>query len=76
MSSIYEPAEDSFLMSEALSKEIPKLLKQNPNLNFLEVGCGSGIGLDVAFKTGINKDRILGSDVNKKAIAYHSQSQT
>ena len=31
MISIYQPAEDSYLLSETLKKEIPKILKKNPD---------------------------------------------
>ncbi|MBS3086508.1 methyltransferase [Candidatus Pacearchaeota archaeon] len=67
---IYEPAEDSYLMSEALRKELPKLLKVNPNLRLLEMGAGSGINLVTAKSSGIKIDNILGVDVNSKAVKY------
>ena len=53
MSLIYEPVEDSYLLQEVLKKEIPLLLKQNSNLTFLEIGCGSGIQLQTAKKLGV-----------------------
>ena len=45
MAEIYEPSEDSFLMSEAL-KESTKMLMRIPNLKFIEIGCGSGINME------------------------------
>lgn len=68
MAEIYEPAEDSYLMSEALISEIPKLLKQNPDLRFLEIGAGSGINLKTAEKAGIKIKNIWGADINVNAI--------
>jgi len=35
--SIYFPEEDSFLMSENLKKQIPRLIKQNSDSKFLEI---------------------------------------
>ena len=70
MPQIYEPAEDSYLMSEALKREIPKLLKKNSSLKLLEVGCGSGINLQTALNAGVKIDNILGSDINPDAIKH------
>ena len=70
MSEIYEPAEDSYLMSETLKKEIPVLLRKNPDLKFLEIGCGSGINLQTAASSGIKKENIFGSDINKEAVKH------
>lgn len=67
-SEIYFPAEDSFLMSEILRKIIPKMLKKDRNLKFLEIGCGSGIQLQTAFEAGIKKENILGADINVNAV--------
>ena len=70
MPEIYEPSEDSYLMSELLSRELPKLLSKNKKLKLLEIGAGSGINLDTAIKTGIKKENILGCDINKEAVRY------
>ena len=70
MSEIYEPEEDSFLMSETLSAELPRLLDKNPELKLLEIGCGSGINLSTALKAGVKINNILGTDVNNKAVKY------
>lgn len=67
---IYAPAEDSYLMSEILKERIPKLLEKNINLNFLEIGAGSGIHLETAFNLGIKKENIFSSDINKKAVEH------
>jgi len=68
MSEIYEPAEDSYLMSETLKKELQKLLSKNSNLKFLEIGVGSGINLVTAKKCGVNINNITGSDINSMAV--------
>jgi release factor glutamine methyltransferase len=70
MSDVYEPAEDSYLMSRALTSELPKLLKENPKLKFLEIGIGSGINLQTALKEGVNIKNILGFDINNEAVNY------
>ncbi len=70
MSEIYEPEEDSYLLSSVLEKEIPELIKQSPDLIFLEMGCGSGINLSTAFKCGIKKENIYGADLNPSAVNH------
>lgn len=67
---IYEPAEDSFLMSRILKEEIPKLLLKNTDLNFLEIGAGSGIHLETAKKSGIKLENIFSSDIDKKSVSH------
>jgi release factor glutamine methyltransferase len=67
---IYQPAEDSFFLSEILKKIIPKLLNQNKNLKFLEIGCGSGIQLQIALEAGVKKENIFGTDINEEAIKH------
>lgn len=67
---IYQPAEDSFLLSEVLSYEIPKLIYKNSNLTFLEIGCGSGIQLETAFNSGIKKQNIFSCDINPEAVKH------
>jgi release factor glutamine methyltransferase len=70
--SIYQPAEDSYLMSRILKERLPKLLEQNPNLKFLEIGTGSGIHLETAKNSGIKKQNIFSSDINKNSVAHCS----
>jgi len=70
MPEIYEPQEDSYLMSDFLKKEIPKLLKINPELKLLEVGVGSGINLVTTRTAGVKKENILGTDVNFNAVEH------
>lgn len=66
MQSIYSPEEDSYLMSEVLKSEIPK--SQNPKINFLEMGSGSGINLGVAKSLGVKKENIFSVDINPQAV--------
>ena len=68
MKNIYSPKEDSYLLSIVLKKKIPIILKKNPNSNFLEIGCGSGIQLETAFESGIKKENIFSCDVNPQAV--------
>ena len=70
MSEIYSPAEDSYLMSGTLKKVVPKLLIKKPELNLLEVGCGSGFNMQTAVSLGINKNNILGCDINVNAVEH------
>ena len=70
MSEIYEPAEDSYLLSRVLNQTIPILLKQNPNIKFLEIGSGSGILLETARELGIKQPHIFASDINEEAVEH------
>lgn len=67
---IYEPAEDSFLMSRILKENLPHLLKKNSDLKFLEIGAGSGINLEAAKKSGIKLENIFSSDIDKKSVSH------
>jgi len=64
----YQPAEDSYLMQRILKEQIPELLKQNPELKFLEIGAGSGIHLETARNLGIKN--ISSSDIDDKAVSH------
>jgi methylase of polypeptide subunit release factors len=67
---IYQPAEDSFLMSQILKEKLPELLRKNPDLKFLEIGAGSGIHLETAKNLGIKKENIYSSDIDKKSVSH------
>lgn len=67
---MYKPAEDSYLMSRILKEKLPKILKKNPNLKFLEIGAGSGINLETAEKTGVKKQNIFSCDIDKKSVTH------
>lgn len=66
--SIYQPAEDSYLMSRILKEKLPSLLIKNPDLNFLEIGAGSGIHLETAKNLGVKN--IFSSDIDKKSVSH------
>jgi release factor glutamine methyltransferase len=61
---IYQPAEDSFLMKEVLEKEVPPLLKRNPHLKFFEIGSGSGINLTTAKDLGVKYIQACDTDLD------------
>ena len=70
MASIYQPAEDSYLMSRILKEQLPELLNKNLNLRFLEIGVGSGIHLQTASRLGVKKENIFSSDINKNSVNH------
>ena len=70
MSEIYEPAEDSYLMSKTLKSTIPELLNQNLNIKFLEIGSGSGILLETVKDLGIKESHIFASDINEESVEH------
>lgn len=64
----YEPDDDSYLLKTVIEKEVPKLIKNNKDLKFLEIGCGSGIQLQAALNFGIKKENIFCCDINQVAV--------
>ncbi len=70
MNQIYSPEEDSYLLSKIIEEKIPSMLKKNPDLKFLEIGCGSGIQLETALKCGIKKENIFSCDINPLAVMH------
>ncbi|PIO08437.1 hypothetical protein COU59_01470 [Candidatus Pacearchaeota archaeon CG10_big_fil_rev_8_21_14_0_10_34_12] len=70
MPEIYNPGEDSYLMSETLEKELPELIKRSQRLKFLEIGSGSGIQLETALNLGIKKENLFGCDINLEAVRH------
>jgi len=69
MNFIYEPAEDSYLLSKTVKENIKKLIEANKNFTFLEIGSGSGIILKSAFDLGVKKKNIFSCDINSSAVA-------
>ena len=67
---IYQPAEDSYLLTNILKKELPKLIKKNPDLKFLEIGAGSGIHLLTAEKLSVKKENIFSSDIDESSVKH------
>lgn len=60
---IYQPAEDSYFLSEILKKKI-----KNSNKKFLDMGCGSCIQSKTLLSLGVPKQNILAVDINPEAI--------
>jgi release factor glutamine methyltransferase len=67
---IYQPSEDSYLMSRILKEQLPNLIEKNSDLKFLEIGAGSGIHLQTALSLGIKKENIFSSDIDKKSVSH------
>ncbi len=63
---IYQPAEDSFLLSDQVKKYIPKL--KNKNIKILDMGTGSGIQTKNLIDLGIKKENITAVDINPNAL--------
>ncbi len=57
-------------MSESLKMTVPALLKENPYLKVLEIGCGSGFQLETLSSSGVGKENLLGADINREAVEY------
>ena len=68
MSKIYQPEEDSFLLSEVLENKIPQLLQKNSSLKVLEIGVGSGIQLEKIYEQGVPKENIFSCDINLESV--------
>jgi release factor glutamine methyltransferase len=64
---IYQPAEDSFLLSEILHDILEKSDKKS-SIKILEIGCGSGIQLQTIKKVGVKKENIFSCDINSEAV--------
>lgn len=70
MPKIYSPAEDSFLISFVIKKEMPKILVKSLNLKILEIGSGSGIQLKSLLDSGIKIQNIFACDINPNAVKH------
>lgn len=66
MGEIYQPAEDSFLLTDFVKEEITK----NKIIEVLDMGSGSGIQAEISIKFGINPENIVLVDINQEAIKH------
>lgn len=64
--SVYEPAEDSFLLIDALEKELSEILLRRPTI-CVEVGSGSGIVSAAIAKALGNSCYCIATDINEGA---------
>ncbi|VDL74408.1 unnamed protein product [Nippostrongylus brasiliensis] len=61
--SVYEPSEDTFLLLDAIEKDIEKLRDSSPEI-VLEIGCGSGV-------VSVFLNKALGGGVTSLATDYN-----
>ena len=70
--SIYQPAEDSYLLSETLKKYLKNKIKnkeinqENQDIKILDMGSGSGIQAETCKRLGFNN--IICADINPEAV--------
>lgn len=67
---IYQPAEDSYLLSETLEKH---LKEKDKNIKILDMGSGSGIQAQTCKKLGFKN--ILCADIDKEAINHLNKNK-
>jgi release factor glutamine methyltransferase len=63
---IYQPAEDSYLMSETLKKYLINFINNIKDIKILDMGSGSGIQAQTCKDLGFNN--ILTADINQEAV--------
>ena len=72
---VYEPAEDSFLMLDALEQDVDSIRSLKPSL-CLEIGAGSGI-LSAGLASILREScHFLATDVNPKACSAAHRTAT
>ena len=73
MIEIYQPQEDSYLLSHVLKKELKnksknKKINKNKDLKVLDIGSGSGIQTQTLISLGIAPENITLTDINSDSI--------
>ncbi len=68
MYGVYEPAEDSYFLSEILKKQI-----KTKDIKVIDMGSGSGIQSQTLINIGIDPKQITLTDINEKVINYLKQ---
>lgn len=63
---VYEPAEDTFLLLDALESELVEIKQCHPQV-VLEIGCGSGVIITALSKTLQNSAICVAVDINSEA---------
>jgi len=70
MSSVYSPAEDSFLISSVIRDRVPKLILKGNDLKILEMGAGFGVQLKTLLDARVKKKNIFACDINLDAVRH------
>ena len=65
MSEIYQPAEDSWLLSEVLKEQI-----KDKNIKCLDLGSGTGIQAQILIYLGVPPENVTLTDINPESIKY------